>query len=561
MTAFRGSWCLLALLLSGCGGGSGGSEPTQVSASVNAGMDQEVTEKTDVTLNATGSPAGGTFNWQVVSGATVSEFPITDQQASFVAPDVKANVDLLIQVDYVAPDGSLASDQVMVSVKSNNQLPLVNITQTAPETLPATYQDTITLSGEGSSDPDENGQIVAYQWQQLSGPNTIQPSSLNNATLSFIHPLLDTAQTSVWKLTVTDDEGGQASNQFPVGLLANTPVVVANAGSDQQVQAFDTVTLDGSKSDTVSGQKQCSWRQIPATTTVSLSAPNDCVTSFIAPDKNVLSKAEFELTVTDSQNRTATDNVVVDIEKKPLGKLNDSGQLACYDNNTAIACNSDSFSGQDALRGRDYFATQVAKEGRGNAGFDFTKLNQFADELPDDATDFACIRDNVSGLIWEVKEASAGTLPNTSTRNAQNSYTWALSVDGTFAEGSVQSTANTSCPQDNHCGIQALIDEVNNPATGEQSYCGGNNWRLPTYMELLGLLDFSYANSAVIDQSLFPNLPASALLGHRYYWTTQSSLDGTGTALRRAYVIDMDTGNDFAVEKSSKAFVRLVRNP
>ncbi len=561
MNAFKGSWVVLALILTGCGGGSGSDEPSQVSASVNAGADVQVTEKTEVTLNAQASPAGGTFNWQVISGANVSEFPITEQQAAFVAPDIKADVNLLIQVDYVAPDGSLASDQVTVAIKSNNQLPIPSISQTAPETLPAKYKDTIVLSGAGSSDPDENGQVVAYQWQQVSGPTTIQPTGLNKATLSFVHPLLASSQASIWQLTVTDDEGGQASTQFTLGLLANSDVVVADAGSDQQVQEFDEVTLDGSNSDTVSGQKQCVWRQVTSGTQIALSSVTGCSTTFNAPDQNILSQVEFELTITDSQNRSATDTVRIDIEKKPLGKLNDSGQTACYNNTDAITCSMTQFTAQDAQRGRDNFATQVAKEGGGRAGFDFTKLNRFADELPDDATDFACVRDNVTGLIWEVKEASSGTLPNTSSRNAQNSYTWYVEVDGAIAEGSVQAAANTTCPQDSHCGIQALIDEVNNPAIGEQSYCGGNNWRLPTYMELLGLLDYGSASTAVIDEALFPNLPSTTTLGHRYYWTLQSSLDGTGGTLRRAYVIDMDTGNDFAVEKSSSAFVRLVRNP
>ena len=137
MNAFKGSWVVLALILTGCGGGSGSDEPSQVSAS---GADVQVTEKTEVTLNAQASPAGGTFNWQVISGAKVSEFPITEQQAAFVAPDIKADVNLLIQVDYVAPDGSLASDQVTVAIKSNNQLPIPSISQSAPETCMRAYE-------------------------------------------------------------------------------------------------------------------------------------------------------------------------------------------------------------------------------------------------------------------------------------------------------------------------------------------------------------------------------------------------------------------------------------
>lgn len=563
MSALRWrSAILLVSILSGCGGGGGSGDDSsaEVSASVNAGADLQVVEKSEVTITAQASPAEGSFSWQIISGPNVEGFPITESQAVFTAPDVKADVELVIQVSYTAPNGSSASDQVTVAIQSQNQLPTPIVTQIAPDGT-VKYKDTITLSAQDSLDPDENGFITSYQWQLLQGPERVQADNLNRETLSFTHPLLDIPQAAVWQLTVIDDEGGSASTQFSVGLVANPEVIIADAGEDKQVQEFDAVTLDGSKSDTVSGQKQCIWSQLTSGEQVELQNANSCITSFTAPDQNRQSELQFQLQVTDSQNRTANDNITVAINAKPLGKINDTGQTQCYNNSQAITCSDSSFAAQDAQRGRDFYAAVVAKEGDGEAGFDFTKLNRFADELPDDASDFACVRDNVTGLIWEVKEASAGMLPNTSQRNAQNSYTWSLRASDSDIQGSYEAPANTICPQDSHCGIQALIDEVNNPAPGEQSYCGGNNWRLPTYTELLSIIDYGADGNVLLDQQLFPHLPSESVLGHLYYWTAQSSIDGLSGTQRRAFVFDMMTGNDFAIEKSSAAFVRLVRNP
>ncbi|WP_440055001.1 PKD domain-containing protein [Pseudoalteromonas sp. T1lg65] len=543
----------LTVLLTACGGGGGDSkEDTAISASVNAGSDRQVVEKTEVTFTAQGSPAGGEFTWQHVSGPIADGFPMTGAEITFTVPDVKANSQMVLKVSYVAPGSSVVSDNVTVDITSNNQIPVPVIAVTAPSTLPPKYQDTITLSGASSSDPDENGFIASYRWLLLSGPSSITASSLTQSTLSFSHPLLDANQVSSWQLTVTDDEGGSASTQFNLLLSANDPVVIANAGTDIQAQEFDSVELNASNSATVSGTFQCFWQQLTAGTQVALANASNCTTSFIAPDRKLHEQLKFKLTVTDSQNRSASDEVDVNIAPKKLGKLNDTGIQRCFNNVTEVSCSNDEYPRQDAERGRDSVASLIAKEGLGQAGFDFTKLNQFADELPNDAADFACIRDNVTGLIWEVKEATAGTLPNTSERNAQNSYTWYVDGEG------YNSAGGTTCPQSS-CGIQALIEDVNSPPVGQESYCGGNNWRLPTYMELLGLLNYGTVNS--LDENYFPNLPDVNRLGHLYYWTLQSSADGSDAGLPRAYVIDMQNGNDVALEKSIPAYVRLVRTP
>ncbi|TQF72146.1 DUF1566 domain-containing protein [Pseudoalteromonas luteoviolacea] len=550
-------------ILSGCGGSGGSSDQEVVGASINAGQDVTVIEKNDFTLKAVASPSGGTFNWQIVSGPSIDSFPQTGEELTVTAPDVKANSVAVLKVDYLTPSGELVSDTLNVNITSNNQLPVAVITQTGPDTQPSKYLDTVVLSAADSSDPDANGQVVGYKWQQISGPSTIKVDDTSAVTLSFVHPLLAENQTAIWRLTITDDEGGSTSTDASVALAKNAQVVLANAGTDQQVLEFDDVTLDATSSVTVDGQYNCKWEQTSAGSTIALADSTECKTTFQAPNITDVISATFKVTVTDSANRTGEDEVKVTISKKPLSNLNDTGAGLCFNNTESITCGNDDFPGQDADLGRDSVSQLIAKEGKGNLAFDFTKLDADGKELSNDATTFSCVRDNITGLVWEVKEATAGTLPNTSIRNAQNHYTWAVTdpddMDDLIHSNTVMPNP-VPCPHSDHCGIKNLISSVNSQAG--DPYCGGRTWRLPSYSELMSIVDFGRQGAHVLDPEFFPNMPDVSLLNHLHFWTIQTYVGGTegiDANLTSAYVVDMATGNTVHESKGNTAYVRLVR--
>ena len=543
--------------LTACGGGGGSSDSNPVAATVNAGSDQQIIEKSEFTVSAQGSPADGTFTWERVSGPALEGFPAEGAEQTITAPDIKLDSELVLKVNYQT-DGQLVSDQVSIFITSNNQLPVAVITQTAPEELPSQYNDVITLSGEESADIDENGSVDSYLWTQLDGPD-LTADSYNNQTISFTHPLLESNTAMTWRLTVTDDEGGSASTEASFTLNKTVEVIIADAGEDQQVIEFDTVTLDASNSEIVTATKSCFWEQLTGET-VTLANQNQCITTFVAPDVDTDSELSFEVTVTDSKSRSDTDTVIIDISPKPLGLINDTGMSDCYNNSQKINCDSEDFPSQDADVGRDSVANQLDKVGQGDLAFDFTKMNGFADELPDDATSFSCVRDNVTGLIWEVKEASSTLPPSTADRAATNHYTWYLNGSSGVQTGSVQGAASSTCPSTSDCGLQTYINDVNS-----NDFCGGTNWRVPTYTELLGLLDYAkQGESTLLNSDFFPNQPSDTQLStgsssFMPYWTSQTAADGT--SLSQAYIIDMSSANDLAYPKSNTAFVRLVRTP
>jgi hypothetical protein len=553
MQSYKALPLFFSCLLAACGGGSGGKADTE-NASINAGEDITVVEKSEFTLKAQISPSGGTVSWQVVSGPSVEGFPQDGEEITVTAPDVKSDSVLLLKANYISPNGQTVSDQVSVSVTSQNQLPLPTVTQTLPEEGQAKYLDIIELSAAESSDPDENGQVVGYAWQLLSGP-TLTFATTSEQTLRFVHPLLVNNSAAKFRLTVTDDEGGSASTEYSVALSKAANPVIAEAGEAKTATEFDTVILDASNSKTASGQFNCIWQQVGQSNSVAIKQPQQCTTEFVAPDVDVVTAISFQVTVTDPNGLSAVDTTTINLEPKALGDLQDTGLTKCYSNTVEITCGDDNYPRQDGDMGRDSVATFLDKVGTGRAAFDYTKLDQFADELPDNTSQFTCVRDNVNGLIWEVKETDTGVIPNTDLRDGANHYTWYLNSSGAAFPGSIAGLPDSTCPSDANCGIQAYIDAVNG-----SNFCGGSNWRLPTYVELMTLIDFGREGEAhLLDSHFFPNVPSISALGHLYYWTAQTSVDGR--SLSQAFILDMKTGNDLAYPKANTAYVRLVRTP
>ncbi|MGO2373183.1 MAG: PKD domain-containing protein [Pseudoalteromonas prydzensis] len=547
----------LLTLLAACGGGGGGNDNPVVAASVFAGNDQQIIEKSEFTIEAKGSPADGTFTWQRVSGPIIDGFPLDGALQTVTAPDIKADSELLLRVSYQTSDGQLVTDDLLIAIESNNQLPQIIVTQTAPETLPSDYKDIVTLSAAGSIDPDENGQINSYSWQQIAGP-TLAVDSNSNATISFSHPLLDTNTLITWLITVVDDEGGESSFQYSHTLNKTSEVLIANAGDDQSVIELEKVTLDATDSETVTETFKCYWQQTAGTAV--LDNQQQCITSFTAPATEAVNTHTFEVTVTDNKGRTDTDTVDIVVKSKPLGLLNDTGMSKCYNNTQEIACTSPDFPRQDASVGRDSVSgTHIKKSGEGDLAFDFTKLNQSNELYTGESGEvYSCLRDNVTGLIWEVKASVDDLTENAEKRLPTNHYTWYINSDSGIQVGSVSSPANSTCVSNSACDIQTYVNELN-----ADDYCNGANWRVPTYSELMGLLDYSRQGSgSLLSEYFFPNQPEHEQFtfprGVKLpYWTSQTAADGT--SLTQAYIFDIANGNDIAYSKSDTAFVRLVR--
>lgn len=535
---------VISMMLSACNDSSGGVNSAANLASVNAGDDQSVLEGLPITLDATVYPEGGTVIWTQISGPTIDGFPTADELAiEVVSPAISLDTIFIFEAEYTSLDGQIVNDEVTVEVANVDYEPIAIITLEDEDTQPFNTYEEIFLSAADSYDLD--GDIRQYSWTQVDDNDALTfITDTSSDELEITAPFVTSITNYTLQLTVTDNMGLIGTNTINVQIAASDKAIAANAGVDQAVDEFTTVELDASASASSVSEVTCQWEQTyPTTTLASLEDEDKCITSFAAPDVDTQEEFIFVVNVTDTDLNTDSDQVVITINPINLGLLHDTGITNCFSSTEEIACNDPDYPMQDADTGRDAVSTLLDKSGDGVRSFDFTKFDVNGDELPNDSLVFSCVRDNFTGLIWEVKQQSS--IPAFQfLRGAENYYSMDESLE-----------ALLSCSSDNNCGQEELITSVN-----ETGYCGGANWRLPTYLELLNILDYNdIEQSNMLASDFFPNLPDNAALGHSFYWVSDGSAEGGSNDFN--WVIDLATGDDSAILMSESAYVILVRTP
>lgn len=188
-------------------------------------------------------------------------------------------------------------------------------------------------------------------------------------------------------------------------------------------------------------------------------------------------------------------------------------------------CNAFGIAPQDCRYGRD--ATHNSN-GDGHAGFSYTKLASDGSELPAGAGSWACVRDNITGRVWEVKADDGGI------HDQDNTYRWG----GVTAQGT---GLGTYYPDWN-----VLVNGSNN-----EVLCGFSDWRVPTPQELRSLVNMGRSGPA-IDTTYFPNTPPQD------FWSATPSVFFSPNS---AWNVNFNLGhqNSFAF-RTELARVRLVRS-
>ncbi len=228
------------------------------------------------------------------------------------------------------------------------------------------------------------------------------------------------------------------------------------------------------------------------------------------------------------------------------GKLNDTGIKTCSDDSTdRLGCPVTGYEGQDGDYGRDALARagKLRKTGGGKAGFDFTKIANDGSVLPKTAKlgnqpkDWACTRDNVTGLLWEVKTADSGL------RDKDNSYSW-YNPDNKTNGGSAGYPNRGTCYGGISCDTDGYVKAVN-----ALKLCGKSAWRAPKQAELLSIADYGNYKPA-IDTAYFPNTAV------RGYWSSSPVAYDKGYA----WIVDFGYGYDYWYYKRYNHVVRLVHS-
>ena len=226
--------------------------------------------------------------------------------------------------------------------------------------------------------------------------------------------------------------------------------------------------------------------------------------------------------------------------------LNDTGVTTCSNaSGTTVSCtDAAAVQGQDARYGRDAAAGTGAltKVGGGANGFDFTKISNAGAVLQPTAAlgtgpnDWGCTYDNTTGLMWEIK-ASGGL------HSYGNSYTWFSS--NSAANGGAVGVANGSpyCYTPGRCDTEKFTQDVN-----VAGMCSHNDWRMPTFRELQGLV--LLGASSTVDGAYFPNTNSGIS------WSSSPVAGDTGAA----WGVDLTNGTSRKSSRGAQQIIRLVRS-
>ena len=562
-----------AFILAACGGGGGGDSSGGGSGNgnlvVNAGANATVTEGVTYSLSAQVSGGDGTYtyNWSASPSLTITHEDTSTSAASFVAPLVNSATEYTLTVAVNDQSGNTASDFTVITVAPVNIAPEASIDVPAWEGLPAnTFPGGVEIifDGTGSSDTDSStsdGEIADYVWSQTSGTNVITGVETNLSTLTITTPIANESQELTFQLEVTDSEGATDVDTVTISVQSETETLpVVDAGFSQGVFSGEVVILGGEASTSIPSALPLtySWERSNNVTsnnganTGVAARPvddNDALSTFaIAPSVSTATVVAYTLTVTDANNNSVEDTINVRIRPMPTPLLNDTGFLQQATNNALTEAQQNDFPGQDGQRGADIIEQNglIEKAGRGKAGFDFTRLNANGDEQDASADTWSCIRDNVTGLVWEVKTDDGAF------QDKDYTYSWySEEVNGGF-EGD-QTGANATCLLTS-CNTSAYVQAVN-----AQGLCGFYDWRLPNHHELFSLMHLGIADDVAIDEDYFPNTGAVST-EPLWYWTSVPSADGVNSDdAQNAWALDFDSGVDNFLNKSSAARVRLVR--
>lgn len=172
-----------------------------------------------------------------------------------------------------------------------------------------------------------------------------------------------------------------------------------------------------------------------------------------------------------------------------LGAINDTGVAFSADliKGNETTCTAGVNGKQDCANGRDKLANDNTD---GIAGFSFTKLDSAGKPLVATAKDWDCVKDNVTGMIWERKTFTPEIDGKYGAEGNANKDYRDSSWDYTFYDASVglgnagNEYSNTKCKLGDGivCNTANYIAKMNS-----DTVCGISNWRLPTRIELIDL--------------------------------------------------------------------------
>ncbi|MBU2969551.1 PKD domain-containing protein, partial [Pseudoalteromonas sp. C2R02] len=296
----------------------------------DAGNDLTINEQSEVILYGQGIDHDGviySYLWQQTSGTQVFLSGYDTDTLSFVSMSTLSNETLTFSLTVTDDKGLTDTDIIEVNVLPVNSIPLVSMGQDI-----STYEQTkINLAASAS---DNDGEIIAYLWEQISGPS-VDLSDSTLAEVKFLTPTLHVAQIVELELTVTDNENGKASDRVSITVNPINITPNVNAGVDQTIFENENVILSGVSSDPDGIIDSYQWEQISGTA-VALSNSNQANCYFLAPNVTEFTQLKFRLTVSDNENSESFDDITITVSPITLAPIVNAGDNQTVDEQVTV---------------------------------------------------------------------------------------------------------------------------------------------------------------------------------------------------------------------------------
>lgn len=250
---------------------------------------------------------------------------------SWTSPGIKLNDSTLVKPQFTAPqvnvntnynftlvvnDGTSNSDpsSVIVTVLQVNKPPVANA---GPD---RNYPEGSTVSLDGSSSYDPDGEAISYSWTSLDG---ILLFDAKSSSPTFIAPQVNTDTKYRFRLIVFDGVAYSPADTVSITSLQVNKKPVAFAGGNQTVNEGVKVTLDGSLSSDPDGNAITYLWTAPAN--VNLSSRTVSKPTFNAPPVYRDSTITISLLVNDGLLNSDVNYVIITIKNVDI--LSQQSQL------------------------------------------------------------------------------------------------------------------------------------------------------------------------------------------------------------------------------------------
>ncbi|MGQ8367375.1 PKD domain-containing protein [Glaciecola sp. 1036] len=211
---------------------------------------------------------------------------------------------------------SIALSTVLFGCGGSNsdkpQIPTPNVAPTvdAGNDISADELTVVTLSSTAN---DTDGTISSYLWEQTAG-TTVTLNVSNAASATFTAPDINADETLTFSITVTDEDGATASDTVNVNLLRVNQAPIVDAGNPITANEQTLVTLNATAQDPDGTITSYLWEQTTGED-VMLDANDRATITFTSGDINSNTILEFTVTVSDNDGETASDTLIVNLNR------------------------------------------------------------------------------------------------------------------------------------------------------------------------------------------------------------------------------------------------------